>query len=184
MYPTHNKKPSTRFSSLRKLFSHLSVINTLGLKCLSGMAVYNRIAGNKHDTSNFHFSVTNTLTIRKIVNLVDYISQLSLPLYRHLRIMKNAARYPTNITTTGNSGVSNNTLLKSSAKYVIEALGEGIKQSLNGMDINTEFLTLTARSLVQTSGKTVKQIVTKYSAVGRQLAQKRFHYNNTTLSHS
>jgi hypothetical protein len=174
MYPTHNKKPSTRFSSLRKLFSHLSVINTLGLKCLSGMAVYNRIAGNKHDTSNFHFSVTNTLTIRKIVNLVDYISQLSLPLCHHLRIMKNAARYPTNITTTGNSGVSNNTLLKSSAKYVIEALGEGIKQSLNGMDINTEFLTLTARSLVQTSGKTVKQIVTKYSAVGRQLAQKRF----------
>jgi hypothetical protein len=34
---------------------------------------------NTQDAYNFHFSVTNTLTIKLIVNLVDHISQLSLP---------------------------------------------------------------------------------------------------------
>lgn len=68
---------------------------------------------------------------------------------------------------------------------MVEALGEGIKQSLNGMDINVEFITLTARSLAQTSGKGLKQLISKYSAAGKQLAEKRYHYNSTTtLSHS
>ena len=99
--------------------------------------------------------------------------------------MKTNSLYNTNTTTTGNGGISNNARLKTSAKYVIEALGEGIKQSLNGMDINTEFLTLTVRSLAQTSGENVKKLIEKYSAAGRQLAPGRFHYNNTsTLSHS
>jgi hypothetical protein len=98
--------------------------------------------------------------------------------------MKTQSLYNTNTTTTGDNRLTNTAFLKVSAKYVIEALGEGLKQSLNGLDINTEFLMLTARSLVQTSGKTVKHMVTKYSATGRQLAQKRFQFNNTTLSHS
>ncbi|MEO7212570.1 hypothetical protein [Mucilaginibacter sp.] len=98
--------------------------------------------------------------------------------------MKTESLYKTNTNTAGNIPVANTAFLKSSTRYVIEALGEGLKQSLNGLDINTEFLTLTARSLVQTSSKTVKHVVAKYSAAGRQLAQKRFQYNNTTLSHS
>jgi len=65
------------------------------------------------------------------------------------------------------------------------ALEEGIKQSLNGMDINVEFITLTARSLAQTSGKAVKKFIAKYSFAGRQITERRFQYNNnTSLSHS
>lgn len=99
--------------------------------------------------------------------------------------MKTNSLYSTTTTTTGTAGISNNARLKSSAKYVIEVLGEGIKQSLNGMDINTEFLTLTVRSLAQTSGKNVKKLIEKYNATSRSLAQRRYQYNNTsTLSHS
>ncbi|OOQ59950.1 hypothetical protein [Mucilaginibacter pedocola] len=99
--------------------------------------------------------------------------------------METASTYPQNNTATANNRGNNNALFKASAKYMVEALGEGIKQSLNGMDINVEFLTLTARSLVQTSGNGMKKLISKYSAAGKQMAQKRFHYNSTaTLSHS
>lgn len=91
----------------------------------------------------------------------------------------------TNTHPTGSSRYTNTTFLKTSANYMVQALGEGIKQSLNGMDINVEFLTLTARSVVQTSGKAVKKLITKYTAAGREFTGGRFHYNNnTTLSHS
>jgi hypothetical protein len=99
-------------------------------------------------------------------------------------VMETATTYQTNNTAIGTGRGSANTLFKTSAKYMVEALGEGIKQSLNGMDINVEFITLTVRSLAQTSGRGVKTLIEKYSAGSRQLAQKRFQYNNTTLSHS
>ena len=101
------------------------------------------------------------------------------------KVMKNVATYQTDTTAAAANRAANATLLKTSAKYMVEALGEGIKQSLNGMDINVEFITLTVRSVAHASGKGVKKLIEKYGAAGRQLAQKRFHYNSTTtLSHS
>ncbi|TFF39149.1 hypothetical protein [Mucilaginibacter psychrotolerans] len=99
--------------------------------------------------------------------------------------MKNVATYQTDTAAVAANRAATSTLLKASTKYMVDALGEGIKQSLNGMDINVEFITLTVRSVAQASGKGVKKLIEKYSAAGRQVAQKRFHYNTTTtLSHS
>ncbi|AMR32608.1 hypothetical protein A0256_14840 [Mucilaginibacter sp. PAMC 26640] len=95
------------------------------------------------------------------------------------------ANSTTNNNTPVFAGFANSAFVKASAKYLADALGEGIKQSLNGMDINVEFITLTARSLAQTSGNMVKKFISKYSNEGRQLADRRYNYNNnTTLSHS
>lgn len=54
-------------------------------------------------------------------------------------------------------------LLRNSANYVIDALGEGLKQNFLGNDINMEFLTLTVRSLAQTSVTAVQQFIHKHS---------------------
>ena len=92
---------------------------------------------------------------------------------------------PTNTNTAVANQLANTTFLKNSARYMMEAIGEGIKQSLNGMDINVEFMTLTARSLMQTSGVAAKKLIAKYNTASHQLADRRMSYhNNTTLSHS
>lgn len=99
--------------------------------------------------------------------------------------MKTTGTTQTNNTALATTGNANNAFLKNAAKYMMELIGEGIKQSLNGMDINVEFIALTARSLVQTSGNAAKNIMLKYNNASRQLADRRYQYNsNTTLSHS
>ena len=103
--------------------------------------------------------------------------------------MKTASLTQANINPTGTNPPATTgrypQMLKASANYALAALGEGIKSSLQGLDINVEFMTLTVRSIAQTSGKSVKKIIAKYSAAGRNLTEKRFQYNNnTTLSHS
>jgi len=99
--------------------------------------------------------------------------------------MKTAGTTHTTISSPLSNPSANAAFFKTSAKYMMGALEEGIKQSLNGMDINVEFITLTARSLAQTSGKAVKKFIAKYSFAGRQITERRFQYNNnTSLSHS
>jgi hypothetical protein len=72
--------------------------------------------------------------------------------------MKNVATYQTDTTTAAANRAANAAAPKNVCQiYGIEALGEGIKQSLNGMDINVEFITLTVRSVAHASGKGVKK---------------------------
>jgi len=52
-------------------------------------------------------------------------------------------------------------------EYIIEALGEGIRQNFLGYNIDMEFLTLSARSLAATSISAIRQHIIKPIAARR-----------------
>jgi hypothetical protein len=88
---------------------------------------------------------------------------LSLPQYNfNLLLRKN-----TNHTALSQSKVSTSTGGKqqrhtiSAGKYIIDALGEGLKQNFLGADIDMEFLTLTLRSYATTTVNALRQLVIK-----------------------
>ncbi|MBK0378743.1 hypothetical protein [Mucilaginibacter segetis] len=61
-----------------------------------------------------------------------------------------------------NTQEANAQIVKKAVRYVIDAVGEGIKQNLLGYDINIDFLTLTLRSYLYTGAKSAKYFVTKH----------------------
>ncbi|TSD67354.1 hypothetical protein FFF34_008160 [Inquilinus sp. KBS0705] len=66
------------------------------------------------------------------------------------------------------------------ADYIIEALGEGIKQNFLGYSIDMEFLTLTARSIVVSGVSSIKQHVIK--PISAKLQRGHGHPNLTQTS--
>ncbi|GAA4333058.1 hypothetical protein GCM10023149_39610 [Mucilaginibacter gynuensis] len=63
-------------------------------------------------------------------------------------------------------------LLKNTTTYVVDALGEGLKQNFLGADINMEFLTLAIRVMASASIKTIQQKVIKPIAAKTRTAVK------------
>lgn len=84
---------------------------------------------------------------------------------------------------TSTTAVARPQAFKRSAAYVMDLLGEGLKQNFLGPNIDMEFLILTVRSLANTSAKAVQQFIQKHSVAGQRTA-KRFQINQHTLSHS
>jgi hypothetical protein len=65
-------------------------------------------------------------------------------------------------------------------EYIIEALGEGIKQNFLGYNIDMEFLTLTARSIAAASANSIKQHV--FKPLAAKLHRSHGHHPFTQTS--
>jgi len=66
-------------------------------------------------------------------------------------------------------------------EYIIEALGEGIKQNFLGYNIDMEFLTLTARSFAAASANSIKQHVFKPLAAKLHRSQAHQSFTQTSF---
>ena len=67
----------------------------------------------------------------------------------------------------------------STSEYIINVLGEGLKQNFLGSDINMEFLTLTVRSFASSSIKAIQQVIKPAGA--KQRGQANHQFNQTSF---